>query len=96
MELAKSTDIAEWKPEDYGFNKQIKDEEGEGKNVWKKHYKNKVFILIQLSETLFVVKKEITIKNDDGTKDIKVRVKWHMVIDSKRLADIYLVEGLRG
>jgi hypothetical protein len=84
-----------WKPEDYGFI-QIIEGKDNTKAAWKKFYKDKAFVLIRLSDTLFVVKKELRTTNNNGVKEMKLLVKWHMVIDSKELADIYLTKGLRG
>lgn len=80
-----------WKPEQYGFRLLV----GDGKERGSKWEKDK-FTLIRLSETLWVLKKNVgTIITDKG-KQAKLVTKWHLVIDRKSLADIYFSSGLRG
>lgn len=80
-----------WTPEDYGFEhvEGIRTERGAR---WEKGK----FILIRLSETLWVLKKNVgTITTENGKK-AKLVTKWHLVIDRKNLADIYFTSALRG
>lgn len=85
-----------WMPSDYDFKLIVPG--GVGRSpVWKKwDSSGKVFVLIRIGENLFVLKKEVKNKDKDGVETIRRLIKFHTVIDSKPLADVYLKSGLRG
>lgn len=81
-----------WKPEEFGFTKVY----GDGIDRGSKWIKGK-YTLVRLSSTLWTCKKVIgSIEDNKGITKSKLVTKWHMVIDNKELAKIYLTTGLRG
>lgn len=85
-----------WSPSEYGF-KLIVPGTDKINPVWKKWTNSgRVFMLIRIARTLFVLKKEVKNTDENGSETIRRLIKFHTVIDSKPLADVYLTSGLRG
>jgi hypothetical protein len=80
-----------WTPEQYGFKKIV----GDGIERGSKWTKDK-FILIRLSNELWVLKKSVGYITTDKGKQARLVTKFHLIIDRKSLADIYFTSGLRG
>ena len=81
-----------WKPEEFGFELIA----GDGLDRGSKWTKGK-YTLTRLSPTLWIMHKTIGYVHKDGTPSkAKLVTKWHMVIDSRELAKLYLTTGLRG
>ena len=77
-----------WKPEEYGFKLIVSGEKGGRTPVWKKWIEGKVFVLIRLSDDLWVLKKELKNIDREGVENIRRLVKIHTVIDEYKYVDV--------